>query len=118
MNPNALKRQVCEAIESRSDAIVELGESIMDAPELGFKEERTARRVMETLEQLGLPFEDGLAITGVKAVLQGAKPGPTLALMGELDALQVPDHPRSDPATGAAHACGHNAQIAGMEPTP
>ena len=34
--------------------------------------------------------------------------------MGELDALVVPDHPRADSATGAAHACGHNAQIAGM----
>ena len=45
---------------------------------------------------------------------RGGKPGPTVALMGELDALLVPDHPRANPETGAAHACGHNAQIAGL----
>src|SRR5690606_6437581 len=40
-----------------------------------------------------------------------AKPGPTLALIGELDALVVSGHPLADPLTGAAHACGHNAQV-------
>ena len=110
----SLKVQVGQAIDEQREAIVELGESIMDAPELGFKEQRTAERVKAVFEEMGLPFDDGLAITGVKAVLRGAKPGPTVALMGELDALQVPDHPRACPETGAAHACGHNAQIAGM----
>jgi amidohydrolase len=109
-----LKRQVCEAVDQHRDDIVNIGEAIMDAPELGFKEQRTAERVKEVFERAGLPFEGGLGITGVKAVLRGAKPGPTVALMGELDALQVPDHPRADPDTGAAHACGHNAQIAGL----
>ena len=86
----------------------------MDAPELGFKEHRTADKVKAVFDANDLPYRDGLAITGVKAVLKGAKSGPTVALMGELDALQVPDHPRADQSTGAAHACGHNAQIAGL----
>ena len=111
---DALKKHVCETIDSARDRIVGIGEAIMDAPELGFKEYRTVDRVKETLEDLGLELEQGLAITGVKAVLRGGKPGPTVALMGELDALQVPGHPRADPETGAAHACGHNAQIAGL----
>ncbi len=110
----SLKRQVCDEIESRRDAIVEIGESIMDAPELGFKEHQTADRVKGVFEEHGLSFDDELALTGVKAVLHGARSGPTVALMGELDALQVPGHPRCDPQTGAAHACGHNAQIAGL----
>jgi amidohydrolase len=110
----SLKQDVCETIDSARDRIVEIGEAIMDAPELGFKEYRTADRVKETLDGLGLEFEEGLALTGVKAVLRGGKPGPTVSLMGELDALQVPGHPRADPETGAAHACGHNAQIAGL----
>jgi len=110
----ALKQKACESIEARRNEIIGVGESIMDAPELGFKEHRTADRVKGIFRKLELPFEDGLAITGVKAVLHGAKPGPTIALMGELDALQVPGHPREDPETHAAHACGHNAQIAGL----
>ncbi len=113
-DPNTWKPEICNAIDRRRDDIINIGESIMDAPELGFKETRTADRVKQTFDQVGLTFEDGLAITGVKAVLRGAKEGPTIALMGELDALQVPDHPRADPVSGAAHACGHNAQIAGL----
>ncbi len=86
----------------------------MDEPELGFKENKTAARVKAVFADLSLAAQDGLALTGVRATLKGGRPGPTVALMGELDALIVPDHPRCDPHTGAAHACGHNAQIAGL----
>jgi len=109
-----LRTKVCALIDERQEHIIGLGEAIMDAPELGFKEVRTADRVKKVFEEVDLPFESELALTGVKAVLRGKKPGPTVALMGELDALVVPDHPRADPNTGAAHACGHNAQIAGL----
>ena len=109
-----LKQQICQAIDRRRDDIVNIGESIMDTPELGFREQETAQRVKQSFKLSRLPFQENLALTGVKAILQGAKPGPTVALMGELDALQVPDHPRADPDSGAAHACGHNAQIAGL----
>lgn len=115
MNSTApLLQQVCAAIDARREQIIDIGESIMDAPELGFKEHQTADRVKEVFRLIGLSYEDGLALTGVRAVLQGSRPGPTVALMGELDALLVADHPRACRTTGAAHACGHNAQIAGM----
>ena len=110
----SLKKQVCDTIERQRERIVGLGEQIMDDPELGFKEHNTARRVKDVLQEQGLPYQDELALTGVKAVLKGGKPGPTVALMGELDALVLPDHPRANAKTGAAHACGHNAQIAGL----
>ena len=109
-----LKEEICRIVDRHKDRIIGLGEAIMDDPELGFKEVHTAGRVKETLGEIGLPFSEGLALTGVKTVLEGKKSGPTVALMGELDALVVPDHPRANPQTGAAHACGHNAQIAGL----
>ena len=96
-----LKQAVCDAIDRRGERIIGLGESIMDQPELGFKERRTAHKVGEVFAELGLQYQDGLALTGVKARLEGRQSGPTLALMGELDALIVPDHPRADAATGA-----------------
>jgi amidohydrolase len=114
MEATAMKRAVRAAVDEKRERIVGLGEAIMDAPELGFKEERTAERVKETFADAGLTFDEKLALTGVRAVYDTGRPGPTVALMGELDALIVPDHPRCDPQTGAAHACGHNAQIAGM----
>ena len=110
----ALKESVCQSIEENRDRIIGVGEAIMDDPELGFKEHRTAEKVQEVFSDLGLEFDSGLGLTGVKAVRRGGRPGPTVALMGELDALQVPGHPRANPDTQAAHACGHNAQIAGL----
>lgn len=114
MDQEQLKGAVCEGISSQGQQVIDLGEAIMSEPELGFKEIKTAARVRAWFGALGLECEAGLALTGVRAVLRGARPGPTVALLGELDGLIVPDHPRADPASGAAHACGHNAQIAGL----
>lgn len=109
-----LKRRLCEAIDKRRNEIVKIGEDITKKPELGFKEVNTAKLVADTFGQLGVSYQEGLAITGVKGTLKCAQPGPTLALLGELDALTLFDHPLSDETTGGAHACGHNAQIAGL----
>ena len=115
MTRDDLKRQVWEAIDRRAETVIDLGERIRRHPELGFKETKTARLVEETLSGLGLAPQTGLAMTGVKAVAAGAKgAGPSFAVIGELDALGVAGHPEADETTGAAHACGHNAQIAGM----
>ena len=115
MTRDELTRRVYQAIDRRAGEIIALGERIRGHPELGFKEVRTARLVEETLGRLGLAPRAGLALTGVRAeTAGGAGPGPTLALLGELDALVVAGHPEADPETGAAHACGHNAQIAGL----
>ena len=113
-NKEALKQRICEAIDRRREQITRLGDHIMAHPELGFKEFETAKLVAHTMDEFGVPHETGLAITGVKGVLKGKNPGPTVALIGELDSLLVSDHPQADPKTGAAHACGHNAQIAGL----
>src|SRR5688500_940946 len=110
-----LKQRVFAAIDRRADDIVGLGERIRKHPELGFKEVKTARLFEDTLGGLGLKPRAGLAMTGVRAEAVGrAGDGPTFALLGELDALVVAGHPEGDPATGAAHACGHNAQVAAL----
>lgn len=109
-----LKKRICEAIDRRRDQICRIGDHIMVNPELGFKEFETAKLVSQTMNEFGVPCETELALTGVKGVLHGSKPGPTVALIGELDSLVVSGHPNANPDTGAAHACGHNAQIAGL----
>src|SRR5438132_190974 len=115
MTRDELKQRVYQALDQRGEEIIGLGEQIRRQPELGFKEVKTARLVEETFKQLGLAPRSGLAMTGVRADVAGrGGEGPTFAVLGELDALGVAGHPEADPATGAAHACGHNAQIAGM----
>lgn len=111
---SAVKARARQAVEGRSADIIAIGDKILHKPELGFKEFETAALAEDFLKRLGLKVKKGIAITGLKAVLDTGRPGPTLALMGELDALTVSTHPLADPKTQAAHACGHNAQIAGL----
>jgi amidohydrolase len=109
-----LKAMACRAIDARCDEIVDVAKAIFANPEPGFRESGTADRVARKFEEWGVPFERGLALTGLKGCLQGGASGPAVAIMGELDSHIVPAHPDCNPANGWVHACGHNAQIGSM----
>ena len=109
-----LKAKVQAAIDERSDWLVNISKTILDNPEPGFHEFKTAALVSDRLSELGIGHQTGIALTGIKGVLQGGRPGPTVAVIGELDSLRVLDHAHADPETGAAHACGHHCQIGMM----
>src|SRR5688572_24433839 len=92
-------------------------------PELSNQEERTARLVAEHLRGLGLPVETGIARHGVVALLDTGRPGPTIALRADMDALPVverTDVPFRSKAksnyrgeeVGVMHACGHDSHTA------
>lgn len=106
-----LKRRVHELVQHHAAAAIDVARDILDHPETGFREERTAGLVAQWFDGLGLQHRDGLAITGVRADLTGGEPGRTVAVMGELDSLIVPGHPHAAKGTNFAHACGHHAQI-------
>ena len=113
-SPSELKKEVIAAVDRCRDEILTLAEKILINPEVGYKEFKTAALVTAELEKLGLEVRTGISITGVRADINSGRPGPRIAIIGELDALPVPSHPFADPDTGAAHACGHHAQIAMM----
>jgi amidohydrolase len=92
-------------------------------PELGNREFRTARKVAEHLQSLGLEVKTGIAHTGVVGILRGGRSGPAIALRADMDALPVTeqvDLPFKSVATaeyrgetvGVMHACGHDAHTA------
>jgi amidohydrolase len=112
MNRSEMKRRVCETIDAHRQEILTLGRSIHGNPELGFKEHKTARSVAATFAAHGIPCQEKLAITGVKGMLTGRTAGPTVGILGELDSLLCAGAASADPATGAAHTCGHHAQVA------
>jgi amidohydrolase len=114
MDKASLKAGVCAAIDARSAELIYLGRQLQVTPELGYKEYETAALVTEAFDRLGLDYRTGLALTGVRADLAGAAAGPTVAVLGELDALLCHGHPDADPQTGATHNCGHHAQVAAM----
>ena len=109
-----LRRKVFDIIDSRKDEIIAIGDDVFAHPEMGFKENRTTFLVRHYFEGLGLTCVGNLAITGCKAMISGSKPGPRLAVLGELDAIFLKDHDSADPVTHAAHACGHNVQVANL----
>ena len=107
-----LKSKLRVAVDGRRSDILAIAERVWARPEPGFREHATAALVADVLRGLGLEVREGLALTGVRADLDLGRPGPTVAILGELDALPVPDHPDAEPEFGAVHACGHHAQIA------
>ena len=110
-----LEQKIIDTIEANAQQIMDMGRRIWAHPELGYKEQHTSALFADFCAQQGLAVEKGLAITGVKGYLKPAsKDDVTIALMGELDALPMSDSPYAHPETGAVHACGHNAQMAGV----
>jgi amidohydrolase len=92
-------------------------------PELGNREFRTAELVADHLRSLGLEVREGVGTTGVVGVLEGGKPGKTVALRADMDALPVAEEtglPFASKATGEwegktvglMHACGHDTHVA------
>ena len=109
-----LKKAACEAIDKNRDKIIALGDAIFAEPELGYKEFKTAEKYQKFLDELGFEHQDGVAITGVISTHKGKQSKMKVALMGELDAVIIKEHPHANPLTGAAHACGHHCMIAGL----
>ena len=114
MDKQDLKAAVCAAIDARAAEIIAFADDVFAHPELGYKEFRTAGKVADKFRTLGLAYQDQIGITGLKSRVQGQPGGPTICVLGELDSVLCPGHPNADPQTGAAHSCGHNAQIAAM----
>lgn len=115
MDKELLKQRIAAAIDDNAAKIKDIADRIYAEPELGFKEVKTAAKVAAFMrEELGLEPQTGLAINGVKGRAKGGKQGPTVAVLGELDAIGCPESPDADPMTGAAHKCGHNLQVASM----
>jgi amidohydrolase len=81
-------------------------------PELAFQERRTAELVAKTLREMGCSVQTGVAKTGVVGLLRGGRPGKTVALRGDMDALPMTeqnDVPYRSRVPGVMHACGHDA---------
>jgi amidohydrolase len=84
-------------------------------PELGFEEHRTAGIAADRLRKLGFDVHTGIAGTGVVGVMRGARPGRTIMLRADMDALPILEenrHAYRSGADGKMHACGHDGHVA------
>ena len=110
----SLKASAWRSIDSRKDWLIDIAKHILINPEPGFFEKKTASFVSDKLNELDIPHDSGIALTGLKGYLDTKRTGPTVAVIGELDSLRVAGHLYVDKETEAAHACGHHCQLAMM----
>jgi hippurate hydrolase len=110
-----------DAIKAAADdvypEVVALRRALHRHPELSGEEHETAARVADALRPLGLDVRTGIHGTGVLGVLDGGKPGPTVLLRGDMDALPIREETGLDFASeneGVMHACGHDAHTASL----
>ena len=97
--------------ENLYDYMVDQRRDFHRHPELGFQETRTSGIVADTLTELGMEVQRGVGQTGVVALLEGPRPGPTLLVRFDMDALPIQEENRLDYASqnqGVMHACGHD----------
>ena len=93
------------------DDLVRLRRALHREPELGLDLPRTQEKVLAALEGLPLEVAQGERLTSVTAVLRGARPGPTVLLRGDMDALPMTERGDADLISrtpGQMHACGHD----------
>ena len=118
-----LKDALDEELVTLMPKVIEWRHDIHENPELGNREFRTSNKVKVHLESLGIEVESGIAYTGVVGLIRGGKPGPTVALRADMDALPVEEKTGLPFASkvrttylgndvGVMHACGHDAHVA------
>lgn len=101
-------------VDIHRQLILDANDYFWKHPETGYREVKTAAYLANAFEQLGYTLTYAGNIPGFYADVDTGRPGPTVAVMGELDALLCATHPDADPQTGAVHCCGHGAQIAAL----
>src|SRR3989440_2099200 len=106
-----INARIAKIAESRTQELIALRRKLHEHPELAFEEHETAKAVGAFLTKLGIKFRAGVGKTGVVAVIEGAKPGPTIGIRADMDALPIHEQtglPFASKTPGKMHACGHD----------
>ncbi len=105
-----MKEKLFNYIDEHKEEIIALGDELFDTPELGFKEFETGKIIQKWLKEHNMSVDKTFALTGFSVTIgQG---NPHIGVIAELDAIPTAGHPKANPETTAAHACGHSTQQA------
>lgn len=110
-----LLAQMQKLLEDHYDEMVEIRRHLHANPELSFQEVETPKYIAKYQRDLGNDVKENVGGRGVTAVLKGGKPGPTVALRADFDALPIHEETELSFASkvdGVMHACGHDGHTA------
>lgn len=106
-----------EKLEDKFEDLVAIRRNLHMYPELSFEEVKTPAMVAAILREYGLEVKTGVGGRGVTALLRGGRPGKTVALRADFDALPIEDQkevPYKSKISGVMHACGHDIHTASL----
>ncbi|RLL72728.1 amidohydrolase [Ochrobactrum soli] len=112
---NDLSSLIQQLSDKAEPNLIEIRRDIHAHPETGFDVERTAGVVARELERLGIEHQTGVGRTGVVGLIKGGRPGPTLVIRADMDALPIEEQtglPFASTHQGKMHACGHDLHTA------
>ncbi|MFD2443111.1 M20 family metallopeptidase [Bacillus sp. CGMCC 1.16607] len=110
-----MHRELIENLDSHYEEMVEIRRYLHQHPELSFQEVQTANYIKSFYEKLGIEVKGNVGGNGIVAKVYGAKPGKTVALRADFDALPIQDQkdvPYKSLVPGVMHACGHDGHTA------
>lgn len=110
-----MRKKLHERINQLHQEMIDIRRYLHQYPEPSFKEEKTAKYIADFYEDLGIPYQTKVGGNGVIATLKGGKPGKTVALRADFDALPIQDEkdvPYKSKVDGVMHACGHDGHTA------
>ncbi len=109
------KEQILSLARSVHPFAVEARRHLHANPELSYQEKETSAYVAAQLEAMGHRFQTGIGGYGIKVIIEGGRPGPTIALRADMDALPITEEtglPFASTKPGVMHACGHDVHTA------
>lgn len=109
-----MEHQIKKLSESIFPLLQEIRRSLHRHPEIAFEEYKTGDILCSYLEKWNIPYQRGIAKTGIVAMIQGEHPGKTVALRADMDALPIQEEtglPFASENPGMMHACGHDSHM-------
>ena len=104
-----------QLVVEHKELVISIRRDLHRIPETAYTEKKTSAYVAEYLRREGLEVQSGIATYGVVGLLNTGRPGPTLLLRADMDALPVTEDTGLSFASthdGVMHACGHDAHVA------
>ncbi|WP_414052990.1 M20 family metallopeptidase [Macrococcus animalis] len=112
-----MNKQLIEALKTKEEKMIEIRRYLHQHPELSFEEENTAKYIEEFYKNKDVQIETNIGERGIKVTIDSGKPGKTLAIRADFDALPIEEAtglPYASQNPGVMHACGHDAHTAYM----
>ena len=107
--------QIRPEISKLQSSLVEWRRRLHQKPEIAFEEQMTSEFIQQKLQEWNIPYQGGIAKTGVVAVIESDRPGKVLAIRADMDALPIQEANEvsyKSQHEGKMHACGHDGHTA------